>query len=225
MAKYAMPLEALLRRFGTPSMPVLVDVRRREAYDKADTVIPTAHWRDHKAATDWAREIARGREVVVYCVRGHQVSEAAAALLRAAGVAAFYLEGGIEAWRAAGAPLVAKAALERYRPNGASQWVTREAPRSTAWPRSSAAPTRRATTSRRNVRACSRSRSAWAPSRATITRCSSARCRSTTASTAGHASSPAKPTAGRPSPGREPGRRGLPLQRPRRCREAAALVA
>jgi rhodanese-related sulfurtransferase len=134
MTKYAIPLEALLRRFGTPAMTVLVDVRRRDVYDKADTVIPTATWRDHKTAPDWARAIAPERDaprrdVVVYCVHGHQVSEAAAALLRAAGVAAYYLEGGIEAWRAAGAPMVAKAALQRYRPSGTSHWVTREAPR------------------------------------------------------------------------------------------------
>ena len=129
MAKYAMALDALLRRFGTPAMPVLVDVRRREAYEKADTVIPTACWRDHKTAAEWARALAPGREAVVYCVHGHQVSEAAAAVLRAAGVTAFYLEGGIEAWRAAGGPLLAKAALQRYRPNGPSQWVTRESPR------------------------------------------------------------------------------------------------
>ncbi len=129
MAKYAIALDALMRRFGTDATPTIVDVRRREAYDKADTVIPTAIWRDHKAAAEWAHEIGPGRDVVVYCVHGHQVSESAAVLLRAAGAAAFYLEGGIEAWRAAGAPLVAKAALERYRPNGASQWVTREAPR------------------------------------------------------------------------------------------------
>jgi len=129
MAKYAIALETLLRQFGTPQMPVLVDVRRREAYDKADTVIPTASWRDHKTADAWARELPANRDVVVYCVHGHQVSESAAALLRAAGANAFYLEGGIEIWRAAGAPLVAKAALERYRPNGPSQWVTRESPR------------------------------------------------------------------------------------------------
>ena len=129
MAKYAIPLAALLRRFGTPAMPLLIDVRRREAYDKADTVIPTACWRDHKSAEAWAHELPRGRDVVVYCAHGHQVSEAAAALLRAAGVAGLYLEGGIEAWRAAGGPLVAKAALERYRAYGPSQWVTRESPR------------------------------------------------------------------------------------------------
>ncbi|MFO0989996.1 MAG: chromate resistance protein [Alphaproteobacteria bacterium] len=129
MSKYAMPLESLLRRFGTAQTPLLVDVRRREVYDAADRVIPTARWRDHRRAAAWAAEIPQGRDVVVYCVHGHQVGESAAALLRAAGVTAFYLEGGIEGWRAAGAPLVAKAALERYRPEPASQWVTRESPR------------------------------------------------------------------------------------------------
>jgi rhodanese-related sulfurtransferase len=129
MAKYAIALEALLRRFGTPAMPLLFDVRRSEAYAAAADVIPTARWRDHRRAAEWAREIPPGRAAVVYCVYGHQVSESAAALLRAAGVEAFYLDGGIEGWRAAGAPLVAKAALERYRPSGASHWVTREAPR------------------------------------------------------------------------------------------------
>ena len=90
--------------------------------------IPTARWRDHKAAAEWGCALPPGREAVVYCAHGHQVSEAAAAVLRGAGASAFYLEGGIEAWRASGAPLVAKSALERYRPNGASQWVTRESP-------------------------------------------------------------------------------------------------
>lgn len=129
MTKYAIPLDALLRRFGTGAMPLLFDVRRREAYDAARDVIPTASWRDHHRAAEWARGIAPGREAVVYCAHGGEVSEAAAAVLRGEGVAAFYLEGGIEAWRAAGAPLIGKAAVERYRPNGASQWVTREAPR------------------------------------------------------------------------------------------------
>jgi rhodanese-related sulfurtransferase len=129
MAKYAISQDALLRRFGTSAMPLLFDVRRREAYDSAADVIPTACWRDHRAAAEWAREIPVGREVAVYCAHGHQVSEAAAALLRAAGVQAFFLDGGIEGWRAAGGPLVVKTALERFRPNGASQWVTREAPR------------------------------------------------------------------------------------------------
>jgi rhodanese-related sulfurtransferase len=129
MAKFAISQESLLRRFGTPAMPRLFDVRRRDAYDAADSVIPTARWRDHRAAGDWGRALPPGGEAVVYCVHGHHVSESAAALLRAAGVQASYLDGGIEGWRAAGGPLVSQAAVERYRPDGASQWVTREAPR------------------------------------------------------------------------------------------------
>lgn len=129
MAKFAMPLETLLRRFGSPAMPALFDVRRRAAYDAAADVLPTAQWRDHRHAAAWAKEIGPGCEAVVYCVHGHQVSESAAAVLRAAGVPAYYLDVGIEGWRAANGPLVAKAAVERFRPNGPSQWVTREAPR------------------------------------------------------------------------------------------------
>jgi Fe-Mn family superoxide dismutase len=50
------------------------------------------------------------RELLVYCVYGHEVSRVAALRLRAAGLHARYLLGGIEGWRAAGRPLDAKAA-------------------------------------------------------------------------------------------------------------------
>jgi thiosulfate sulfurtransferase len=40
--------------------------------------------------------------VVVYCVYGHEVSQGIADHLRAHGFAAARLEGGIEAWKAAG---------------------------------------------------------------------------------------------------------------------------
>jgi Fe-Mn family superoxide dismutase len=48
--------------------------------------------------------------VVVYCVHGHEVSRATALRLRSAGVNARYLRGGIDGWRTAGRPLVAKPA-------------------------------------------------------------------------------------------------------------------
>jgi Fe-Mn family superoxide dismutase len=43
--------------------------------------------------------------VVVYCVHGHEVSRATALRLRAAGLDARFLRGGIAAWEAAGLPL------------------------------------------------------------------------------------------------------------------------
>jgi Fe-Mn family superoxide dismutase len=46
--------------------------------------------------------------VVVYCVHGHEVSRSTAMQLRAAGLRARFLRGGIEGWQAAGLPLVDK---------------------------------------------------------------------------------------------------------------------
>ena len=45
---------------------------------------------------------------VLYCVHGHEVSQGAAAILRRQGYDVRVLEGGIEAWREAGLPLVAR---------------------------------------------------------------------------------------------------------------------
>ena len=41
----AVSADDLNRAFATPDAPVVVDVRRRAAFDKADTVISTARWR------------------------------------------------------------------------------------------------------------------------------------------------------------------------------------
>ena len=46
----------------------------------------------------------------VYCVYGHEVSRATAMRLRAAGVKARYLRGGIDSWQSAQRPLVDKPA-------------------------------------------------------------------------------------------------------------------
>jgi hypothetical protein len=65
---------------------------------------------------------------VVYCVHGHQVSQSAAALLRSLGVRARYLEGGIEAYRESGGPVVSKKELPNRREDEPSRWVTCERP-------------------------------------------------------------------------------------------------
>ena len=51
---------------------------------------------------DWAHELQQQKDVVVYCVYGHEVGRATALRLRAHGVRARYLIGGIDAWQAAG---------------------------------------------------------------------------------------------------------------------------
>ncbi len=115
-------------RIGTADCPLVFDVRRSDVYAEAKDTIPTAGWRDHRTADVWVRNLPRC-DVVVYCVHGHQVSQSAAALLRSVGVQAYFLEGGIEAYRAAGGLTFDKTALPIFREDAPSRWVTRERPK------------------------------------------------------------------------------------------------
>src|SRR6266404_6492057 len=85
----------LYKTVGTASAPLVVDVRRPEDFDAADRQIAGAIRRLPTEVDQWRREIPDGRRVVVYCVRGQQVSQGVAAALAAAGVDAGYVEGGI----------------------------------------------------------------------------------------------------------------------------------
>lgn len=89
---------------------LVLDVRRAGVFEQAEALIPGAQWRDPAAVSAWSGEIPAGREVVVYCIYGHEVGRATALRLRARGVPARYLRGGIDAWQSAGRPLVPKEA-------------------------------------------------------------------------------------------------------------------
>jgi Fe-Mn family superoxide dismutase len=84
---------------------VLLDVRRAGVYEQAATMIPGARWNDPRHVAEWSRELPSDREVIVYCVYGHEVGRATAMRLRAAGLNARYLRGGIDGWQAAGRTL------------------------------------------------------------------------------------------------------------------------
>ena len=87
---------------------LLLDVRRAGVFALAATMIPGARWRDPAAVAEWSAELPSDREVIVYCVYGHEVGRATAMRLRAAGKNARFLGGGIDAWQAAGRPLDTK---------------------------------------------------------------------------------------------------------------------
>jgi Fe-Mn family superoxide dismutase len=88
----------------------VLDVRRAGVFEQADALIPGAQWRDPGQVGAWCAQLPRDQPVVVYCVYGHEVGRATAMRLRAAGVDARFLRGGIDGWKAAGRPLVAKQA-------------------------------------------------------------------------------------------------------------------
>lgn len=86
----------------------VLDVRRAGMFEKAETVIPGSQWRDPAAVEAWANELPQDKEVVVYCVYGHEVGRSTALRLRAAGLKARFLCGGIDGWQAAGRQMLPK---------------------------------------------------------------------------------------------------------------------
>jgi thiosulfate sulfurtransferase len=81
----------------------LLDVRRAEKRRADGDEIAGGRWLDPARWLDWKDGVAASAApVLVYCAHGHEISQGLCAALRAMGVDARHLEGGIAAWRAAG---------------------------------------------------------------------------------------------------------------------------
>lgn len=119
----AIPADKLLRLVGTSNAPLIVDVR-----EEAAELLPASVQRSPNKVTDWADMLPDG-SVVVACDRGAELSAGVAAQLRCEGVDAEILEGGFEAWRAAGGPTVPSAKLPRRDAEKRTLWVTRARPK------------------------------------------------------------------------------------------------
>jgi Fe-Mn family superoxide dismutase len=85
----------------------LLDVRRAAVFEQDGQMIPGARWADPAGVGQWGQALPPDAEVVVYCVYGHEVGRSTALRLRAQGVQAWFLRGGIDGWKAAGMPLSA----------------------------------------------------------------------------------------------------------------------
>ena len=113
---------ALAMQLATHAAPLVVDVRKKEAFVAAVDTLPGALRRDPLQVDFWAATLPVAAEVLVYCVHGHEVSQNTVKALRQRGIHATFLQGGIEAWRDGGNPVMAK-------PVGSTtRWVTRERP-------------------------------------------------------------------------------------------------
>ncbi len=117
----------LLTIIGTASAPLVIDVRRREAFDADSRMIAGAVYRSSEDVEQWIERLPKVASIVVYCVHGLEVGKGVAYALRERGLKATYLEGGIEAWKEARGPTLRK--LQVLPVEGESQWVTRERPK------------------------------------------------------------------------------------------------
>jgi rhodanese-related sulfurtransferase len=111
----------LKERLAAFPPPALIDVRRQPAFEQDPHVIPGAIRRLPEAVEAWAGALEPWREMVLYCVRGHEVGRDATAALRLHGLDAKYLIGGLEQWRGEGLPTQPHVTPTR--------WVTRERPK------------------------------------------------------------------------------------------------
>jgi len=116
------------RLIGSPDAPAVIDVRTDEDAAAEPRSVPGSVRRDWRRASEWAREFA-GRRAVVLCQRGLKLSQGAAAWMRQEGVEAETLEGGFEAWKAAGEPLVRADRVPPRDARGRTVWVTRHRPK------------------------------------------------------------------------------------------------
>jgi rhodanese-related sulfurtransferase len=113
----------LYGQLGTATAPILVDVRRDDAFAADDVLIVGAHRRPPQSLAGWSSEMPVDRPVVAYCNHGGEVSQGVAASLRSAGVNAAYLEGGVSAWKERSLPTRKKIDA------GERNWITREHPK------------------------------------------------------------------------------------------------
>jgi rhodanese-related sulfurtransferase len=126
MDTVSIELHTLYSHLGSPDSPLILDVRRESAF-LDDTHVIAASLRPGDDLAAFAERHAAGRPLAVYCVRGHEVGQEAARTLSRAGHDAVYLEGGMEAWRAARLPTVRR--HPEWRVPGGSRWITRERPK------------------------------------------------------------------------------------------------
>ena len=113
----------LARQLTSSDTPLLIDVRKNQAFIDSDCTLPGALRRDPLLLDDWVAKLPPAAGVLVYCVHGHEVSQAVQSALQQRGINAHFLQGGIEAWLAANLPVTPKARAS------ATRWVTRERPK------------------------------------------------------------------------------------------------
>jgi rhodanese-related sulfurtransferase len=118
---------SIFARLGLQDSPVVFDVRDAAALADVPRLIPGALRGDSDRVGEWSRSLPRTRAILAYCKHGGSTSAFVADALNTLGYPAFVLEGGLEAWIAAGHPTVR--ARDDLNVPGASRWVTRERPK------------------------------------------------------------------------------------------------
>ncbi|WP_376710700.1 chromate resistance protein ChrB domain-containing protein [Pseudochrobactrum lubricantis] len=118
----------LIRLIGLPGSPTIIDVRIDEDTLADPRLLPAAARREALSVANWSKDFA-GKSVIVVCQQGRKLGQGVTARLRYEGIRAETLEGGFEAWRAAGGLLIKPDKLPKRDSTGRTIWVTRTRPK------------------------------------------------------------------------------------------------
>ena len=118
----------LNRLVGTPTSPVIVDVRIDEDFSEYPDLIPSAFRHPFDDVESLAPQLT-GKQVVLYCHKGKKLSQGCMALLRNKGVHAEYLQGGFMEWKNSELPLVPYKKIPIAKTRDRSLWVTKHRPK------------------------------------------------------------------------------------------------
>lgn len=77
--------------------PLLLDVRRKDDFDKKPKTYANAEWKNPAEISQWLPSLSPKVDIVIYCVRGGSVSQSVQQQLADGGLKARYVEGGLEA--------------------------------------------------------------------------------------------------------------------------------
>jgi rhodanese-related sulfurtransferase len=108
---------------GTAAAPLLLDCRHEAEFDADNALIVGAVRLAPDAVPHWLKDLRAGRDVVVYCADGGDVSQSSAATLAKTGANVAYLMHGIAGWRERKLP------TRRKVDTPTDKWVTRAKPK------------------------------------------------------------------------------------------------
>jgi rhodanese-related sulfurtransferase len=114
---------------GLRAAPLLIDVRKAEAFAESDYFLPGSIRWDYNAGAPMPPELANAKRAVAYCVKGAEVGINGAALLAKQNIESAFLEGGLRDWQAAGFVAVKKRPDLGVDGEHVSRWVTRARPK------------------------------------------------------------------------------------------------
>ena len=100
----SLSVEELAAQLAKGDPVQVLDARPRHHISRTVDLMDGAVWRDPDRVETWIGELSPDRPVAVYCAYGFHVGCNVTRALRAHGLDARYVRGGLSAWYAAGGP-------------------------------------------------------------------------------------------------------------------------